>query len=238
VLDTNRERYRVGAIAQVNIDRLEVQRVQYESNLQTAEESLEDGKILLLMLLNDPTPVAQFDVTGPFDFSNQIAPLDEVRQTALDNRPDLKEALQSVDKAKTDHKLAIADGSTDPTLSVWCTYNPSFNNPFAHQTLGATVSIPLRIFDRNQGEKLRTQLDIDRNDKLLDATRAQVFNDVDSAYVGVTSAGILLQPYKDRYLQQALRIRETISFSYQRGRRPFSIFWMRNPSTAACKSII
>ncbi len=217
VLDVNRERYKAGAIAQVDLDRLELQRVQYESDLQIAEESLETAKIQLLMLLNDRTPVQQFDVTGPFDFSNQIAPLDEVRQKALDKRPDLKAALQSIEKAKTDHRLAIANGSTDPTLSAWWTYNPSFNNPFAHQTLGASVSIPLRIFDRNQGEKLRTQLEIDRDEKLMEATRAQVFSDVDSAYATVTSSVTLLQPYKDRYLQQALRVRDTIAFSYEHG---------------------
>ena len=217
VLDVNRERYKAGAIAQVDLDRLELQRVQYESDLQIAEESLETAKIQLLMLLNDRTPVQQFDVTGPFDFSNQIAPLDEVRQKALDNRPDLKAALQSIEKAKTDHRLAIANGSTDPTLSAWWTYNPSFNNPFAHQTLGASVSIPLRIFDRNQGEKLRTQLEIDRDEKLMEASRAQVFSDVDSAYATVTSTVTLLQPYKDRYLQQALRVRDTIAFSYEHG---------------------
>jgi cobalt-zinc-cadmium efflux system outer membrane protein len=217
VLDVNRERYKAGGIAQVDLDRLELQRVQYESDLQTAEESLETAKIQLLMLLNDRTPVEQFDVTGPFDFSNQLASLDEVRQTALDNRPDLKAALQSVDKAKTDHRLAVANGSTDPTFSAWYTYNPSFNNPFAHQTFGASVSIPLRIFDRNQGEKLRTQLDIGRNEKLMDATRAQVFSDVDSSYATVQSTLILLQPYKDKYLQQASRVRDTIAFSYEHG---------------------
>jgi cobalt-zinc-cadmium efflux system outer membrane protein len=217
VLDVNRERYKAGAIAQVDLDRLELQRVQYESDLQIAEESLETAKIVLLMLLNDRTPVEQFDVTGPFDFSTQIAPLDEIRQKALDTRPDLRAALQSVDKAKTDHRLAVANGSTDPTFSVWYTYNPSFNNPNDHQTLGASISIPLRIFDRNQGEKLRTKLDIDRNEKLTEATRAQVFSDVDSAYATVTSAVILLQPYKSRYLQQASRVRDTIAFSYEHG---------------------
>jgi cobalt-zinc-cadmium efflux system outer membrane protein len=217
VLDVNRERYKAGAIAQVDLDRLELQRVQYESDLQTAEESLETAKIQLLMLLNDRTPVGQFDVTGPFDFSNQLAPLDQVRQAALENRPDLKAALQSIDKAKTDHRLAVSNGSTDPTFGVWYTYNPSFNNPFAHQTIGASVSIPLRIFDRNQGEKLRTQLDIGRNERLMDATRAQVFSDVDSAYASVNSTVILLQPYKDKYLQQASRVRETIAFSYEHG---------------------
>jgi cobalt-zinc-cadmium efflux system outer membrane protein len=217
LLEVNRERFDAGAISHVDLDRLELQRVQYESDLQIAEESLETAKIVMLMLLNDRTPVDQFDVTGPFDFSVQIAPLDEIRQTALDTRPDLKAALQSIDKAKTDHRLAVANGSADPTFSAWYTYNPSFNNPNDHQTLGASVSIPLRIFDRNQGEKLRTQLDIDRNEELMEATRAQVFSDVDSAYATVSSTLTLLQPYKSKYLQQASRVRDTIAFSYEHG---------------------
>jgi cobalt-zinc-cadmium efflux system outer membrane protein len=211
VLDVNRDRYKAGAIAQVDLDRLELQRVTYESDLQTAEVDLRTAKIQLLTLLNDRTPVEQFDVTGPFDFSSQIAPLD------LDTRPDLRAAIEAVDKAQTDHKLAVANGSTDPTLATWYTYNPSFNNPFAHYTLGGSVSIPLRIFDRNQGEKRRTQLDIGRNEKLMEATRAQVFSDVDSAYATVNSTVVRLQPYKDRYLQQASRVRETIAFSYEHG---------------------
>jgi cobalt-zinc-cadmium efflux system outer membrane protein len=217
VLDVNRDRFKAGAISQVDLDRLELQRVQYESDLQIAEESLETAKIQLLMLLNDRTPVDQFDVTGPFDFSTQIAPLDDVRREALDARPDLRAALQSIDKAETDHRLAVANGSTDPTLSAWYTHNSSNNNPFGINTVGASVSIPLRIFDRNQGEKLRTQLDIDRSEKLMEATRAQVFSDVDSAYATVSSTLTLLRPYKDHYLQQASRVRDTIAFSYEHG---------------------
>jgi outer membrane protein, heavy metal efflux system len=217
VLNVNRERFKAGAISQVDLDRLELQRVQYEADLQMAEESLETAKILLLMLLNDRTPVEQFDVIGTFDFSTQIAPLDEVRQAALDTRPDLRAAMQAVGKAQTDHKLAVANGSTDPTLSAWYTHNSSNNNPFGINTFGASVSIPLRIFDRNQGEKLRTQLDIDRTAKLAEAAKAQVFSDVDSAYATVTSTVILLQPYKDRYLDMASRVRETIAFSYEHG---------------------
>jgi outer membrane protein, heavy metal efflux system len=212
VLDVNRERYKAGGIAQVDLDRLELQRVQYESDLQTAEVNLRTAKIQLLALLNDRTPVEQFEVAGPFEFSTQIAPLEEVRQTALDTRPDLKAALQSVDKAKTDHRLAVANGSTDPTFGFDAGRNPPID-----QYVGFSVSIPLRIFDRNQGEKQRTQLDIERNERLMEATRAQVFSDVDSAYATVNSTVILLQPYKDRYLQQASRVRETIAFSYEHG---------------------
>jgi outer membrane protein, heavy metal efflux system len=212
VLQVNRDRFRTGAIAKVDLDRLELQRVQYESDLQTADVGLRTAKIQLLMLLNDRTPVEQFDVTGPFDFSHQLPGIDDVRQIALDTRPDLKAALQSADKAITDHKLALANGSTDPTFSVDFARNPPIP-----VYLGVGVSIPLRVFDHNQGEKLRTQLDIERNRKLTDATRAQVFNDVDSAYATLNSTAVLLTPYKERYLKQAESVRDTIEFSYQRG---------------------
>ena len=217
VLDISRDRFNAGGIAKLDLSRLELQRVQYESDLQTAEVNLRTAKIQLLTLLDDRTPIGQFDVAGPFDFNDQLMPQDEFRKIALDTRPDLKAAIEAVDKAQTDHKLAAANGSTDPTLSAWYTHNSSNNNPFGINTLGVSVGIPLRIFDRNQGEKLRTQLDIDRNEKLLEAARALVFSDVDSAYAIVNSNVILLEPYKKTYLQQAVEVRETVFFAYQHG---------------------
>jgi cobalt-zinc-cadmium efflux system outer membrane protein len=211
-LAINRERYKAGAIAQVDMERLEIQRVQYEADLQNADVNLRTAKIQLLMLLNDRTPIDQFDVLGLFEFNSQLAPLDDFHQIALDNRPDLKAAVQAVDKADTDHRLAVANGSTDPTFAFDFGRNPPIDQYF-----GVGVSIPLRVFDRNQGEKLRTQLDIDRNQKVLDATRASVYSDVDSAYATVNSSILLLQPYKERYLQQATHIRDTIEFSYEHG---------------------
>jgi cobalt-zinc-cadmium efflux system outer membrane protein len=143
--------------------------------------------------------------------------LEELHTIALEGRPDLKAAVEAVDKAKTDYRLALANGTADPTFSVWVTHNPSFNNPFDNNTIGASVSIPLRIFDRNQGEKARTQLDIGKSERLRAATEAQVFSDVDSAYATVNSSLTLLHSYKEHYLQQAGRVRETISYSYQHG---------------------
>ena len=217
VLQISTDRFSAGDIAQIDLDRLELQRVQYESDLQAATENLETAKIQLLTLLNSRTPIDQFDVTGPFDFNDQLMPRDEFRKTALDTRPDLKAAVEAVDKAQTDHKLAVANGSTDPTWSVWYTHNSSNNNPFGINTLGVSVGIPLRIFDRNQGEKLRTQLDITRNQRLRDAAEAVVLSDVDSSYATVDSTLILLRPYKAKYLRQSVRVRDTIFFSYQHG---------------------
>jgi cobalt-zinc-cadmium efflux system outer membrane protein len=217
ILGVSRERFKAGDIAQIDLDRLELQRVQYESDLQTADVNLRTAKIQLLTLLNDRTPIEQFDVTGTFDFADQLMPLEEFRKSALDTRPDLRAAMQAVDKAQTDHQLAAANGSTDPTFGAWYTHNSSNNNPFGLNTLGVSVEIPLRVFDRNQGEKLRTQIDIDRQKRLLDATQAQVFSDVDSAHATIASNLTLLRPYKNTYLPRAVRVRDTVTFAYQHG---------------------
>jgi cobalt-zinc-cadmium efflux system outer membrane protein len=217
VLDISRTRFSAGDIAQIDLDRLELQRAQYESDLQAAEENLENAKIQLLTMLNDRTPIEQVDAIGPYDFNDQLAPRDEFRKIALDTRPDLRAAVEAVDKAQTDHKLAVANGSTDPTWSVWYTHNSSNNNPFGINTLGVSVSVPLRIFDRNQGEKLRTQIDITRNQRLRDAAETGVLSDVDTGYATLESDVILLRPYKQKYLDLATRVRDTIFFSYQHG---------------------
>jgi cobalt-zinc-cadmium efflux system outer membrane protein len=223
VLTVSRDRFHAGDIAQMDLDRLELQRVTYESDVQTAEVNLRTATIQLLRLLNDhTTPVEQFDVSGPFDFVAPAPSLDDLRRIALDTRPDLRAAVQAVDKARTDHRLAEANGSTDPTVTVdagfpsisqvWQSYQPPLR-----QFVGVSVGVPLRIFDRNQGEKLRTALDITRSERLTDAARLQVYADVDTAYATVLSGVTLLQPYKDRYLDQATRVRDTVSFSYQNG---------------------
>jgi len=217
IISISQDRFKAGDLAQIDLDRIELLRVQYESEIETSIVNLRTQKIQLLQLLDDRTPVDQFDVSGPFEFFTEIKPLDDFRKTALDSRPDLSAAIQGIEQAKTNHKLAIADGSTDPTFAAWYTYNPSFYNPYAHQTLGLSVNIPLRIFDRNQGEKQRTLIDIYRSQQSSEAARAQVFSDVDSAYEQVRSSIVLLIPYRDKYKDQATRVRDTVTFSYQHG---------------------
>jgi cobalt-zinc-cadmium efflux system outer membrane protein len=217
IIDISSNRLKAGDIAQIDFDRIELQRVQYESEIETAIVNLRTAKIQLLQMLNDRTPIDQFDVTGTFDFSDTLQTLETYRDAALAARPDLQAALQTIQQSETNHKLAWANGSTDPTYSVWYTHNASTNNPFGPETLGLSVSIPLRIFDKNQGEKKRTQIDIDRSQQASEATRAQVFSDVDTAYELVGSNIALLKPYKAKYNDQALRVRDTVTFSYEHG---------------------
>lgn len=217
ILKVSRDRFQAGDIARIDLDRLELQRLQYESDLQNAEVNLRTTKINLLALLDDRRPVDSYDVDGQFDFREDLLSLDDYRKQAMDARPDLRAAALGVKQAETNYQLAEANGSIDPTVGLWFTHNGSFNNPDALNTIGASVSIPLRIFDRNQGEKLRTKIDISRNEKLRQGVETQVYSDVDSAYATLNSNIDLLKPYKRQYLEQAVRVRDTVLFSYQHG---------------------
>lgn len=213
VLAINKDRFNAGGIARVDYQRLELQRLQYLSDLQTAEVNLRTAKIDLLQLLNDRTPVDQFDVSENFDYSEPSLRPEELRGQALNERPDLREAQLTLEKAKTDHQLAVADGSTDPTFGFDASHQPTPLNTY----IGFSVSIPLRIFDKNQGEKLRTSLDVGHAQKLRDASETAALHDVDSAAATLESTLNLLRPYKEKYLKEAEDIRSTIQYSYQHG---------------------
>jgi len=77
IISISQDRFKAGDLAQIDLDRIELLRVQYESEIETAIVNLRTQKIQLLQLLDDRTPVDQFDVTGPFEFSTDLKPLDD-----------------------------------------------------------------------------------------------------------------------------------------------------------------
>jgi outer membrane protein, heavy metal efflux system len=229
VLNISQGRLNAGDIAQIDLSRLQLQRVQLETAVETAVVNERTAKIQLLALLNDATPPEQFDVAGPFAFNESMPALTDVRRQAIDTRPDLKAAHETIQEANLNHQLAIANGTTDPTITVdanfpaisqnWQSYSPPLR-----QYVGVSVGVPIRIFDRNQGEKARTQLDITRSERLEAVTRAQVVSDVDAAYATLASTITLLRGYKDRYLAQSTQVRDIVTLSYQRGGAPLLDF--------------
>lgn len=212
LLSVSNDRLQAGDISQVDLQRLDLQRVQYQTDVQTAEVNARTAKIQLLAMMNDRAPVENFDVRGNFEFAETLPGLEDVRRMALDSRPDLRAAVQTIAKADADHRLAVANGSTDPVFAM-----DAGRNPPIPAYLGFSVNIPLKIFDRNQGEKERTAIEIRRSERLRDAAVAQVYSDVDSAYATLSNNLTLLRPYRDKYLNQAAGVRDTISFAYQHG---------------------
>ncbi len=211
VIELNRERQKAGDIARVDLQRVELQRAQFESDLVNAEVNLRTAKIALLATINERLPVSGFDVAGPFEFKAAAMTNDEVRTVAAETRPDLKSAISAIERAKADNRLAQANGSTDPTLFL------DYARAGPTNTIGVGFSIPLRIYDRNQGEKARTAIEINRAGKIREGIETTIYRDVDSAYASMESVASLLKPYRERYLPQSEDVRETVSFSYSKG---------------------
>ena len=177
-----------------------------------AQVSLRTARITLLAIINEPsTPVDSFDVAGDFDFKETILLPQELHQAALDARPDLQSATTAVNKAKVDNKLAWANGSWDPAFGL------EYQRTMPDNTAGVSLALPIRIFDKNQGEKARTSLEVQRAQKIREGIVTGVYHDVDSAYETVESTRRLLRPYRDHYIPQAGRVRDTVSFAYRNG---------------------
>jgi cobalt-zinc-cadmium efflux system outer membrane protein len=211
VIALNRRRFESGDLARADFDRIALQRAQYESDFQTAQVNLRTSKIQLLSMINDKMPVDSFDVAGTFDFSEQILLPDELHRIALESRGDVRSAETAIQKAEVDNKLAWANGSWDPEVGG------DYTRLGPDNTVGVGFTIPLRIFDRNQGEKARTAVEIKRSQQARDATVNGAFRDIDTAYAQIESIRAVLRPYRDTYLPQAARVRDSVSYAYSRG---------------------
>jgi hypothetical protein len=106
--------------------------------------NLRTAKIQLLMLLNDRTPIEKFDVTGPFDFTDELRPLEEFRNIALEARPDLKAAVQNVELAKITTSWPLPTARPIRRSACGGRTIPR-SNPYDYNTMGASVSFPAHL---------------------------------------------------------------------------------------------
>ena len=210
-VDLSRTRRNVGDISETDFERIDLQLAEFESDYDNAKLNLTQASDQLQMLLGIEKPSGTFDITGTLDPPNLAETLPQIEQQALAARPDYQAALQSVHVADANVKLADADGTTDPTIGG------EYERSATYNTAGFQVSIPLRIFDRNQGEKERTRYEAQSSRFAETAARNQVVNDVDQAWAGYQAAIHLAARYNGHYLTEAAHVRDNLEFSYRRG---------------------
>lgn len=200
-----------GDLDQTDFDRVELQLAGFESDLDNAELTLRQASIALQNLIGIARPREDFAIVGTLDPPPVAITLDALRTEALASRPDLKAAQAQVDVNVADAKLAVANGTADPTVEA------DYERTGHANTFGANVNIPLRIFDRNQGEKERTHYEIESSRLALIAGQNQVLSDVDSAWAGYQTAQVQSERYRSKYLAEATHVRDNLEFSYRNG---------------------
>ena len=228
VIDLNRLRLEKGALSGADFLKIELQALQFETDLQDAALALQTEKATLRGLLGGSSLPEQFDVEGDLEATPFEKGLSELQQLALANRPDLKSAETGIRKAAADVRLAKANGYPDPTLgtSLLHTGNeiggPGWFQPFypkgeTSNAMGVGLSFPIPLFNRNQGEIARTRSEQRRADFLVQAMRNQVLQDVETAYASFQSSRDRVRLYEQTYLSRAKDSRDTAEFAFQRG---------------------
>jgi cobalt-zinc-cadmium efflux system outer membrane protein len=210
-LDIQRTRYQAGDIGKLDFERLDLQLAQFESDETSAEMNLGQASDQLQTLLGYDQPSRTFDITGDIVPPALNGTLTDLEQRALANRPDYQAAAAAVRVADANVKLAYANGTTDPTLEG------EYDHGGTLSSYGFYVSIPVRIFDRNQGNKDTSKYLAQGSRFAETAARNQVYSDVDQAWIGYTTSKVLSDRYNGHYLAEAKDVLSIAEFAYQHG---------------------
>jgi len=210
-VDIGEFQFKAGGISEDNYLKIELQLLQFEADLEQAQLARQQGLSDLRQLLGYESVSADYDVVDAFDYLPLKTNLEDLQMKALQNRPDLRAAVQGVTAANSAYLLAKADGKPDVTVQG----NYSHVNGINAATLYA--SIPLPIFNRNQGEIARTKSVITMSQEQQAFTNGQVLTDVKDAYEGLKSNDRIVTMYRDKYRDIAKKDRDIADYAYHRG---------------------
>lgn len=205
------DRYTAGDLGKLDYERLDLQLGSFESDVANDTIALEQASYQLQTLMGVPKSSPTFDVTGDIVPPLVTQTRDQLEAQALANRPDVAAAHSGVDVANSAYKLAVANGTTDPTIEG------EYERAGPENTAGFNVNIPLRIFDRNQGNKETARLAIDTAHFTETAARNQVTSDVDQAWVGYVQARTLSDRFGNHYLDESTDVLGIARFAFDHG---------------------
>ncbi|PYO00804.1 MAG: hypothetical protein DMD91_09560 [Candidatus Rokuibacteriota bacterium] len=201
-----------GDISELELTRIQLQRFAFERDAADSRQAIAAATVALRALVGAASVAPDVEIVGDLGFRDLGVTRDEAIQRALAARPDLRAAEGARDKAKADVALARANGRWDITPQLEYKRTDTNDNTF-----GFGLSLPLRVFDRNQGEIARTQAEVDRVTAQRDATVAQIVAEVDTALSIVTTLRQRLDSLRTVYLPKAEQVRNTVEFAYRRG---------------------
>jgi cobalt-zinc-cadmium efflux system outer membrane protein len=210
-LQINKDRLDAGDIDKLDYERLDLQFGSFENDQATAEITVQQAADQLQNLMGLDTPLPTFDITGDIVPPRLVQTQADLLQMALTNRPDYAAARAGVNVAVAQQRLAVANGTADPTIES------EYDRIGHDNSAGFSVNLPLRLFDRNQGNKETARYTADATRLTETAARNQVISDVDQAYVQYVKSSALSDRFGSHYLDEATDVLSISQFSYEHG---------------------
>jgi cobalt-zinc-cadmium efflux system outer membrane protein len=210
-VDISEAQYKAGGLSENDYLMIKLQLLQFESDEEQAQLARVQALSDLRQLLGYESVSADYDVVSSFQYEPVKVNVDDLQLKALQNRPDLRAAQQGVTAANSQLVLMKANGKQDVTVQG----NYSHVNGINAATFYG--SIPLAIFNRNQGEIARARFAITQADEQEKATNGQALTDVYDAYQGLRSNDKVVLLFISKYLDVASRSRDISEYAYRRG---------------------
>jgi outer membrane protein, heavy metal efflux system len=210
-VDISEHQYKAGGISENDYLMIKLQLLQFQSDVEQARLARVQALSDLRQLLGYESVAQNYDVAGPFEYQPVKGNLEDSQLKALQNRPDLRAAQQGVTAANSQLELQKAIGKQDVTAQANYSHVNGIN---AASVYG---SIPLPIFNRNQGEIARARFVIAQAQELEKATNGQALTDVYDAYQGLRSNDKVVSLYISTYLDVATRSRDISEYAYRHG---------------------
>ena len=210
-VEISEHQYRAGGISENDYLKVKLQLLQFETDVQQAQLARAQALADLRQLLGYESVPSDYDVTGPFDDQALKVDLEDLQKLASQNRPDLRAAEQGLAAADSQHELAKVNARPDITLSA------SYANAAGITTAILGMSVPLPIFDRNQGEVARTQSARTQAQQQHAEVLGQVKTDVKDAYEALQTSDRVARFYRSGYLEVAQKSRDISEYAYRRG---------------------
>ena len=205
------DRYKAGDLGKLDFERLDLQLGSFESDAANDQVALQQASDQLQTLIGVGEPKSSFDIAGDIIPPDVKETREQLIQQALVGRPDLAAAGFGVTAAQAAYRLAVSNGTSDPTIEV------EYDRSGHENSFGFNVNFPLRIFDKNQGNKETARLSIDAAQLTLAATRNQVSSDVDQAWVAYVQTKALSDRFGSHYLDEAADVLSIARFAFDHG---------------------
>ena len=207
----SQDRYKAGDISEADLLKIKLQTLQFQTDVASAQVAKAQALANLRQLLGYDSVPADYQIEGELAYLPLSVNLDDLRSRALKLRPDLLAAQQGVRAAQSQIALAKANGKVDLATGV------SYSHVADQSSLSAIFSIPLPVFDRNQGEIARTRFALTQSQENAQAASDTVLTDVRNNYEAFSSNQKILQLYLSGYLKQAQDSRDISEYAYKRG---------------------
>ena len=216
VVSVNTERVRTGDLAQVELSRSRLAALQFENDVEQQSTKLDVARNRLGLLIGRGSAGSgTLDVIGDMRRDSNVVDRTTLLTRALDMRPDLRAAKSEQARSVADLRLQLANGKIDYTISG--EYHRMSGGGLVGNDYGVFFSTPLPIFNRNQGEIARAQVQQQQNDAKTKALEAGIQADLDEAFAEYTSSRRVVERIESQMLNQARDVRATMEYSYRRG---------------------